>query len=360
MEGPDIDELVARLRAKVDERRKAGEYPADLEARMAHHFERIAGHRVVPNLDDLAAALEEVKRRLDLRMERTPTDSSAKAGEALHKAMAKLQARQITGALGQVREFGDSVLDALHLMAAALQDATSHVHTDLVGQIDAAVERVSGYERAPASSAEAVADLRRRVEELEQAERARRFVPWFSGEDLAEEFEGARHEVVDGYRSLAARFAGNAPVLDLAPGRGEFLEALRDAGVEARGADGPHDLAAVPDQSLGGIVLTHAGRLSPQALVDLAVVARDKLREGGLLVVVAPNPQSLYGHAHDLFADPRNVQFVHPAYLAFVFQQAGFSTEIVWRSEPPQDEAADAALSRLLFAPQEYALLASR
>ncbi|HEV7886453.1 MAG TPA: methyltransferase domain-containing protein [Acidimicrobiales bacterium] len=388
---PDIDALVDRLRAKVDERRQAGIYPPELEEEMAAHFRRITSHRILPNLDDLQEALGDLQRRLDFRPERTPIESRLPAGAAMHKTLAKLQARQIAGALEQVRDFGEGVLQLLTLITAAIENPNSHVHTDLVGQMDATVERVSGYERAPASSAEAVSDLRRRVEELEALERGRRFEPWFGNRAFADEFRGSRDELLERYADLADHFLERAPVLDIGCGRGEFLQLLADRAIEARGVeldpdlvdecvrrgfkaetgDGLEVLKSVPDGSLGGIVLSQViEHLTPQQVVDLAVIARDKLRPGGLVMCDTPNPQSLYVYAHSFFLDPTHSQPVHPAYLTFVFKEAGFAVQIDWRSPPPEGdvlrpgEGADdpnvSRLNQLLFAPQEYALLAYR
>jgi hypothetical protein len=68
---------------------------------------------------------------------------------------------------------------------------------------------------------------------------------------------------------------------------------------------------------------------------------------------------------------------VHPAYLSFLFEEAGFaSVAVEWRSPPPADDVleeipatreADAAananvrrLNELLFAAQDYLLIATR
>jgi SAM-dependent methyltransferase len=388
---PNVDELIAQLRAKVEERRAAGEYPAELEADMAAHFRRISSHRMAPNLDELETALDRLRTLLDFRAENIPVESRLPGGSGLHKTMAKLQARQITGALQQVQEFGAGVVQALNLITAALENPNSHVHGDLVGQIDATVDRVSRYERAPASSPEAVADLRRRVEDLEAAEQARQFEPWFGNQAFADTFRGTREELIERYRDLAELFKDNAPVLDIGCGRGEFLQLLQELGVEARGVeldpdlaeecrrrgldavagDGLEALKAVPDRSLGGIVLSQVvEHLTQQQVVDLAVVARDKLRPGGLLMADTPNPQSLYIYARSFYLDPTHRQPVHPAYLTFVFQEAGFGVRIEWRSPPTDDEVVEAQgdshdanvarLNNLLFAPQEYALLAYR
>jgi len=91
-------------------------------------------------------------------------------------------------------------------------------------------------------------------------------------------------------------------------------------------------------------------------------------------VVETVNPQSLYTFAHSFYLDPTHGNPVHPAYLKFLFEEAGFShVQIDWRSPPPHDDmlAADdeatkvqatniERLNQLLFAPQDYALIARR
>jgi SAM-dependent methyltransferase len=395
---PDIDGLIELLRQRVEERRQAGAYPADFEEKMAGHFRRITTHRIVPNLDDLRAALDDVDRTSHFAMERTAIESRMPGGSRMHGALAKLQARQIVGALSQVHEFAEAVGQALMLVVAALENPNSHVHGDLVGQIDSALETVAGYERAPVSSSEAVADLRHRVEQLEGAERRREFRHWFTNTRFGDEFRGSREELLNRYRNLANRFASASPVLDVGCGRGEFLELLNELGVEARGVeldpelvaevegmglkaevgDGLAVLKGLPDRSLGGIVLNQVvEHLTPQEVLDLVVAAYDKLRPGGLIMCETVNPQSLYVFAHSFYVDPTHNQPVHPAYLSFLFREAGFaSVEIEWRTSPPADDILEpvsdeaplgqridanvARLNQLLFAPQEFALIATR
>ncbi len=93
------------------------------------------------------------------------------------------------------------------------------------------------------------------------------------------------------------------------------------------------------------------------------------------------NPQSLYIFARAFYADPTHDTPVHPAYLQFVLEQAGFSQiGIEWRSPPPTEERLrpltvvdgpgddlveqlNANLERvnaILFGPQDYAIIATR
>lgn len=390
---PDIDSLVEQLRARVEERRQSGAYPPELEERLAAHFHRITHTRVQPSMEDVREALDDLPHRFDFRVERTPVESRVPGGTAAHKALAKLQARQLVGAYEQMRDFAEGVYTALLRMADAMENANSHVHQDLVGQIDVMLERLAGYERAPAGSPESIADLRRRVEELEDAERRRQFNPWFGNDRFEAEFRGSREQLLSRYQSLAARLEGMTPVLDIGCGRGEFLELLTGMGLDATGVeldpelvaecerrglkaeagDGIAALRARPDESLAGISLIQVvEHLSPQQVADLALIAYDKLMPGGRIVVETVNPQSLYVFAHSFFLDPTHSTPIHPAYLTFLFREAGFKeVSIDWRTPPPDDDRLQAVgdevhdknverLNRLLFEAQEYALIAVR
>jgi O-antigen chain-terminating methyltransferase len=350
-----------------------------------------------PNLDDLKAGLEELADK-HFDPEAIRTASRLPGGGTVHRALAKVMSRQTVGILDQVRDFADSVRHVLRRMVATLEDPRGHVHHDLVGRFDSIFERLAFYERGSVDSPGAVADLRLRVEQLEELERRRRFRPWFRNDRFEDEFRGSKEDLLNRYRDLAQHFAGSGPVMDIGCGRGEFLELLRDSGVEASGVeldpelakaasetgldvlhgDGLNVLANAPDESLGGISLIQVvEHLTPQQVLELVLLTKDKLRPGGKVVVETVNPQSLYVFAHSFYLDPTHAQPIHPAYLTFLFREAGFSGVAVdWRSPPSADEslmepdsngAADEAISenwrrlnRLLFAHQDYALLAIR
>jgi hypothetical protein len=163
-----VDELVAQLKARVEQRRREGLYPPGLEDDLDAHFQRIVRHRVEPDTEALEARLVALEQRIAFSAERIGLDSGMPGGSALHRTVAKIVGRQTQGILQQVQEFADAVRDALRQMAESLDDANTHVHADLVGQLDAVFERLAAFERGPADSAAAVADLQRRVEELER------------------------------------------------------------------------------------------------------------------------------------------------------------------------------------------------
>jgi O-antigen chain-terminating methyltransferase len=182
-------------------------------------------------------------------------------------------------------------------------------------------------------------------------------------------------------------------VLDIGCGRGELLELLALRDVEAWGVD--TDAALVEAASAGGLDVRHgdglaalreAGpgalgglsliqvieHLTSQQAVDLVALAADRVRPGGRVVIETVNPQSLYVYAHAFYLDPTHVRPVHPAWLMFLFQQAGFTEVAVdWRTPPPAADVLEAVgdashdanverLNRLLFGAQDYAVIATR
>jgi SAM-dependent methyltransferase len=165
----------------------------------------------------------------------------------------------------------------------------------------------------------------------------------------------------------------HGPVLELGPGRGELLEALRDAGVQARGVDldegmaaharergldvatgdGLAALDAEPDGSLGAIVgiqvIEHVAR---RELGRMLALARAKLRPGGLLVAETVNPHA--GHALKTFwVDLTHEHPVFPEVALALAQAAGFGEAFVWFPHGRGDVDADR------FVQSSYALVAT-
>jgi SAM-dependent methyltransferase len=395
---PDIATLVDELRRRVDQREREGYYPTELSDQLHEHFRRIVAQRTVPDLDIVRRQLRALEPLGAFSRERIPLVSEVPGGRALHGIVAKLVSRQTQGILEQLQQFSDALRQLLATIITVLEEPHAHVHADLVGQIDALYERVSAFERGPGGPNAAVAALRARVEALEAAEAARRFAPSYENARFEDEFRGTREEMLERYRELAAVFKDLRPVVDIGCGRGEFLELLRDLDIECTGVevdpvlveecrrlglpaehgDGIAYLATLVDGTLGGIVLVQViEHLSSQQAVDLVGLAREKLHPGGRVLIETVNPQSLYVFAHAFYVDPTHTTPVHPAYLSFLFEEAGFaSVRIEWRSPPPDDDSLHEVpagddlgktlnenvqrLNRLLFAPQDYALIATR
>jgi O-antigen chain-terminating methyltransferase len=391
----DLDELLETLRSRVRDRREAGDYPPGLEINLDAHFQRIVGTRAGPDRSQFQAKLDRLAAFSSFNPDRIQMSSKLPGGSAMHRGVGKVTSRQTQGVLDQIQQFANALRDVLDELTDTASADHDHSHPDLVGIVDVLVDRWASYERAPVESAAGMADLHRRVEALEAREARRQFRPWFKESRFAEEFRGSWDELAERYRDLAERLGQSAPVFDLGCGRGEFLTLLKELGIEASGieidpelaeegrarglavdeGDGLAHLATLVDGALGSIVLIQViEHLTAQEAADLALLARDKLRPGGKLLIETVNPQSLYAFAHPFYVDPTHVRPVHPAYLEFLFREAGFeSIELLWRSPPPDDDVLETPadddgvraanvrrLNQLLFAPQDYALIASR
>ena len=205
-------------------------------------------------------------------------------------------------------------------------------------------------------------------------------------------FESRMRGSVDAIRERQRRYVEDfrdaAPVLDVGCGRGELLQLLREAGIEARGIDADADMVAyargegldveqadllehlerLDDGSLGGIFMGQVvEHLPPGVLVRSLELAAAKLRPGGVLIAETINPLSPLALRH-YFADLTHAQPLVPETLELLARQSGFAqTELRYLNEPAErltepDDPVIAAnvrrLNELLFAPLDYALVA--
>ena len=400
----DVEQLVSRLRARVPESQRDGPYPPGLESDLSAHFERIVAHRPrTYDLERLRKLVDDLENHAAFDPTEIPFASEVPGGVVLHRLVAKMVRRQIQGVLEQVSDYARAVQQVLEEVVVALDTPDAHEHPNLVGRVDAIFERLGQYERAPADSPAATLGVLHRLEQLEQAEARRTFRPWFSRARYEEELGTGKEKAQERYAELAEHFAGCDPVVDLGCGRGEFVAVLEDRGLRATGVEADPELvraaaqqglavergdavtwlAGADDASLGGLALLQlVEHLTAQEVVELVALGARKLRPGGRMVVETVNPGSVYGLSHTFFRDPTHTAPVHPAYLEFLFKESGYAAvEIRWRTpvpdeavlpEPPAagpgaddgDAAAWASqvhrLNDLLFAPQDYSVVATR
>jgi SAM-dependent methyltransferase len=205
-------------------------------------------------------------------------------------------------------------------------------------------------------------------------------------------FESRMRGSVEAIRERQRRYVDDfrdaAPVLDVGCGRGELLQLLREAGIEARGIDADADMVAyargegldveqadlvehlerLDDGSLGGIFMGQVVEHLPAGvLVRSLELAAAKLRPGGALLAETINPLSPLALRH-YFADLTHAQPLVPETLELLARQSGFAeTEVRYLNEPadklaePEDPVIAAnvrRLNELLFAPLDYTLVA--
>jgi SAM-dependent methyltransferase len=186
-------------------------------------------------------------------------------------------------------------------------------------------------------------------------------------------FRGSRERVAGLVAPYVELLADHGPVLDVGCGRGELLEALKDAGITATGVDIDEGMAAEgralglaievgdaieylrsqPDGALGAIVSIQVIEHLPlEALRELFALSRTKLREGGLFVAETVNPHAL--HALKTFwVDLTHRHPIFPEVTLALAGAAGFSEAFFWHPGGVGDIAVDR------FVQSSYALVAT-
>jgi O-antigen chain-terminating methyltransferase len=349
---------------------------------VSHTVERIV-ERSIPQLGEQLAAVADTVERL--------------VGEGVpavadHVALVSRTVQELQAAHGRLYE--TSRAHGRHLDDLATRVA------DFGETIEEAAERESGFaERLIAETDKlgaAVADFETRL----------RPNLHFDSFDFARKHRGSEEELIRRLAKYAVAFGPVARVLDVGCGRGEFLQACREAGVGAYGietdpdmvsrcrmkalevvqADVLEHLRSLEDRSLDGIFMAQViEHLTPSEIVDFVRLAADKMRRGGKIIVETINPDT-FSALRWFWMDPTHRQPVSEATLRFLLEDAGFTlADVLYSSPVPEEEtlqrlpesffgaagpgAAEAVraynrnverLNRILFGDQDYAVVAER
>ena len=204
---------------------------------------------------------------------------------------------------------------------------------------------------------------------------------------FAHNFRGPEERIREHQKKYAARFAGaTGEILDLGCGRGEFLEAAREAGLLARGIDQSDDwvalcrskgleaeraelfeyLKSLPDSSLAGVYCSQVvEHIEPARLPELVRLISEKARRGALVAIETPNPECLAIFATHFYLDPTHTRPVPAALLRFYLEEAGFGNVEVERLAPavetmPPLAELPAAVREAFFGGLDYAIFARK
>ena len=187
-------------------------------------------------------------------------------------------------------------------------------------------------------------------------------------------FRGSEEEIRRHQRVYLPLLAARAPVFDFGCGRGEMLELLRDAGVEAFGVDADASMAGrakakgldvqcadalahlstLPEGSLGAVfsaqVVEH---LSGPDVEAFFVQARRALRDGGILVAETVNPHCALARKN-FWIDLTHRRQVFPEVAVLLCRHAGFEEATVLFPQGSGDLTED------LLTCSDYAVVATR
>jgi 2-polyprenyl-3-methyl-5-hydroxy-6-metoxy-1,4-benzoquinol methylase len=207
-------------------------------------------------------------------------------------------------------------------------------------------------------------------------------------------YRGSRSDIKDRQRFylpwIEACYAATdrAPVIDIGCGRGEWLELLSEANVEARGydlnriavdecrarglevmlADAIETLASLPEKSCSAVTAFHiVEHLAFEDVVALLDQSLRVLQPGGILIVETPNPANLIVAAEKFYMDPTHRNPLPSELTAYLLKSRGFeAVEILplhpvpWPSAQVYGDPMLALVQDKLFGPQDYGALARK
>jgi 2-polyprenyl-3-methyl-5-hydroxy-6-metoxy-1,4-benzoquinol methylase len=203
---------------------------------------------------------------------------------------------------------------------------------------------------------------------------------------FAEKFRGPEEYVKAGQEIYVPYFAGRRNVLDIGCGRGEFLEAMRSAGVGAKGIDLSEESVALcrskgleaetadlfmyledlAEASLDGIFCSQVvEHLPPDRLPEMIRLCASRLERGGVIAIETPNPECLAIFATHFYLDPTHTRPVPSALLAFYLEEFGVGRIEVRRLAPAVESMPSLAelstdFRNAFFGALDYAILGKK
>jgi O-antigen chain-terminating methyltransferase len=202
--------------------------------------------------------------------------------------------------------------------------------------------------------------------------------------DFEAKFRGNRSTISDRlrvYLPFVRPLVAEGNALDLGCGRGEWLELLAEAGMNAHGVDlddGMLDealkrglsverkdaleaLRTTPDGTQAIVSMFHLAEHLPfDVLRALFTEAARVLRPGGVLIVETPNPENLVVGLINFHLDATHVRPIPPILMSFLADYSGFArnTTLRLQGKTPCSETAGDLMSLLTDVSLDYAIVA--
>lgn len=324
------------------------------------------------------------------------TQRLATGSEELRSSQAEMQ-NESADQRGQIAKLATSLID----QARQLREVQSHMV-----QLGAETNRLNAADQTltlgQANQAQITDALSGRIQQAQAdlapllrdrgPERPAEFAEFYLA--FENQFRGTREEILQRQQvylphiqAARLRVAGK-PWLDLGCGRGEWLEYLREQGIDALGVDDNEAMLATcrerglnvvasdalafleqqAPHSLAGASAFHLIEHLPyRTMLALFRAAYRALAPGGCLIIETPNPQNVSVGACNFYMDVTHQRPIPPMTAEFIARHAGFSPTVL-RLHPFARHAERDSLPtvtereycEMFYGPQDYAILAIR
>lgn len=205
-----------------------------------------------------------------------------------------------------------------------------------------------------------------------------------------DQFRGTRGDIKEGVKVylpyIKAVNAGtyDSPLLDIGCGRGEWLELLKENGLEAKGVDINSVLVnecrgrnleviendvitylrSLPDSSLGALTGLHIIEHLPfKMLISLLDEAVRVLKPGGIAIFETPNPENVLVGSCNFYLDPTHRKPLPSSMVKFMAEARGLSRVEILNLHPVSEakklSGSDVAdrFNEYFYGPQDYAVI---
>jgi SAM-dependent methyltransferase len=348
---------------------------------------------LVPELDKAIRLYKEQKETYDVILERISDLSRYSEERHNETAMQRQQdLKDRTAELEQLRKVYNQYRTQVELTEKDLKREMEHlfrkyqeVKTELVYQNQRLSAVSTGHvtaTRAPLAAQNKICGPATNAHDLDA---------FFASFD--EHFRGDRQEVKRRLRAYLPTIldhkagSSDAPILDVACGRGEWLEVLQgenlvasgvdtnsvlvaqclELGLEVKQADLGEYLIGIPDGSLGAVSAFHIVEHLPiERLVEFLNQALRVLRSGGLLLIETPNPQNVLVGSCNFYLDPTHRKPLPSPVLKYLVESRGFlildTLALNPSDEQPVSDDSELAqrFNEYFYGPMDYAIVARK
>jgi len=202
--------------------------------------------------------------------------------------------------------------------------------------------------------------------------------------ELEDRFRGTRKEIKERFQVYLPYINESAAVVDLGCGRGEWLELLSEAGIEAHGVDTNRiqveecrarglniseedflvHLRGLADGSAGAVTGFHIiEHVSLDALITLVSEVMRVLRPGGVVIFETPNPENVLVGSRYFYLDPTHRHPLPSELMEFLLASRGFDKIEILNLHPwdsaklAGEDELTARFNTYFYGPMDYAIV---